>query len=120
MTEEIKKTKGFSKGNQAARKHGYYSRVLDDEERRDFKNAVEVEGIDEEIALLRVKIKSLVQRDPENLRLITHAMSALAKLVTIKYNLPGDDKEGVGEIIGNVLKNIALPIGIGIGSVLKK
>ena len=32
------------KGNQNARKHGFYSRALDAEELRDFKEAVEVEG----------------------------------------------------------------------------
>ncbi len=107
-------------GNQNARKHGFYSKVLDEQERRDFQHAVEVDGIDEEIALMRVKIKSLVQRDPDNLRLIVAAVNSLARLVMTKYNIRKEDKQGIKEAIGNVLRDIALPVGIGIGSSLRK
>ncbi|MBN1643583.1 MAG: hypothetical protein JW856_02015, partial [Dehalococcoidales bacterium] len=86
--EEVSKKKGGApKGNQYARKHGFYSKVLDAKELLDFEQATEVEGIDGEIALLRVKIKSLAERDPENLRLIMQAMNALARLVVAKYNV---------------------------------
>jgi hypothetical protein len=68
MTEEILKKKGAPKGNQYARKHGFYSKVLDEGEQLDYEQATEVEGIDGEIALLRVKIKSLIACDPENLK----------------------------------------------------
>ena len=79
MAEEILKKRGAPKGNQNARKHGFYSKVLDEEERLDYEQATEVEGINGEIALLRVKIKSLIARDPENLNLIMEATGALAK-----------------------------------------
>jgi hypothetical protein len=120
MTEEIMKKRGAPKGNQYARKHGFYSNVLDENQRVDFETATTVEGIDEEIALLRVKIKSLVQRDPENLRLITHSINALTKLIMTKYNVRKEDKQGLKETVTNVLKDIALPLGIGIGSSFKK
>jgi hypothetical protein len=120
MVEESKRKGGAPEGNQYARKHGFYSHVLDEDEQRDFEMATEVEGIDEEIALLRVKIKSLVRRDPQNLRLIMQAITTLSKLVTTKYNIHKDDKQGLKEAIGNVLKDIALPLGIGIGSAFKK
>lgn len=120
MVEEIKRKRGAPEGNQYARKHGFYSRVLDDEEQADFELATRVEGVDEEIALLRVKIKSLVAQDPENIRLIMQAINALAKLLVTKYNIHKEDKQGLKEAIGNVLKDIALPLGIGIGSAFKK
>jgi uncharacterized protein YjcR len=56
MPAEAEKKRGAPRGNQNARKHGFYSRVLDDAEELDFEQATEVEGLDEEIALLRVKI----------------------------------------------------------------
>jgi len=108
MTEEITKKRGF------------YSSVLDENQRLDFETATLVEGIDEEIALLRVKIKALVQRDPENLRLIMQAINALARLVMTKYNIRKEDKQGLKEVITSVLRDIALPLGIGIGSSFKK
>jgi hypothetical protein len=119
MTEEIKRN-GFRKGNQYARKHGFYSNVLDERQQRDFQEAVEVEGFDEEIALLRVKIKSLIEHNPENMRLITQAVNALSKLVMTKYNIRHEDKQGLKEMIIGVLKDVAVPLGITIGTSIKK
>lgn len=120
MTEEIQKKRGAPEGNQYARKHGFYSHVLNEEELADYELAVRVEGIDEEIALLRVKIKSLVQHDPENFRLIVQAMNSLTRLIIAKYHLPKEDKQGLREAIATVLKDIALPLGIGLGAAMKK
>ena len=81
------KRRGAPKGNQNARKHGFYSKVLDEAERLDFELAAGVEGIDDEIALLRVKIKSLLSHDRENVRLIMQATNTLARLVKTRYNI---------------------------------
>jgi len=120
VSANVDRKRGAPKGNQNARKHGFYSKVLDEAERLDFQLATGVEGIDDEIALLRVKIKSLIERDPENIRLIMQAISALERLVRTKYHVSKDDKKGLKEAIGNVLKDITLPLGIGIGATLKK
>ncbi len=61
MPAEAERKRGAPKGNQNARKHGFYSRVLDEAEQLDFELATGVEGIDGEIALLRVKIKSILK-----------------------------------------------------------
>ncbi|MFC2069728.1 hypothetical protein ACFLTB_00925 [Chloroflexota bacterium] len=116
----MKRKGGAPKGNQNARKHGFYSMVLDEAERLDFEQATGVEGIDDEIALLRVKIKSLLERDPENIKLIMQATNTLARLVRTRYNIGKEDKQGLKEAIGNVLRDVALPLGIGIGTTLKE
>ncbi len=116
MSTGADRKRGAPRGNQNARKHGFYSRILDEAERLDFEQATSVEGIDEEIALLRVKIKSLVERDPENIKLIMQAINTLARLIKTKYNLGKEDRQGLKEAIGNVLRDIALPLGIGIGT----
>ncbi len=116
----MKAKRGAPKGNQNARKHGFYSKVLDEAERLDFELATSVEGIDDEIALLRVKIKSLLERDPENIKVIMQATNTLARLVRTRYNISKEDKKGLKEAIGNVLRDVALPLGIGIGTTLKK
>jgi hypothetical protein len=120
IIEETTKGRGAPLGNQNARTHGFYSKVLDEEQQREYTQATEVEGLDSEIALLRVKIKSLVARDPENIDLITQVTNALARLIVTKYNINKTDKQGLREAIGNVLKDVALPLGIGLGSVFKK
>lgn len=114
--EKKLRKRGAPKGNQNARKHGFYSKVLDEVEQQDFRTATCVEGIDEEIALLRVKIKSLITHDPDNIKLIMQATSTLARLVRTRYNISKKDKQGIKAAVGNVLRDIAVPLGIGIGT----
>ena len=120
MPAKEKRKRGAPKRNQNARKHGFYSKVLDQAEQLDFELATGVEGIDDEIALLRVKIKSILRHNPENIRLIMQATNALARLVKTKYNISKEDKKGLKEAIANVLRDVALPLGIGIGTFIDK
>jgi len=116
----LKGKRGAPKGNQNAKKHGFYSKVLDEAEQLDFQLATGVEGIDDEIALLRVKIKSLLERDPENIKLIMRATNALERLITTRYKITKEQRKGLKEAIGNVLRDVALPLGIGIGATINK
>ena len=120
MSAEAKRKRGAPKGNQNARKHGFYSKVLNEAEQLDFELATGVDGIDDEIALLRVKIKSILVRDPDNINLIMQATNALARLVRTRYNISKEDKKGLKEAIANVLRDVALPLGIGIGATFNK
>ena len=120
MPTQKDRKRGAPKGNQNARKHGFNSKVLDEAERLDFEYATSVEGIDDEIALLRVKVKSLLAHDPNNIKLTMQATNALARLVRMRYNISKKDRKGLKETIGNVLRDIALPLGIGIGATLNK
>ena len=108
------------KGNQSARKQGFYSKVLDEAEKLDFELASGVNGIDDEIALLRVKIKSILENDPENIKLIMQVTNALERLIRTRYKISKEQRKGLKEAIGNVLRDVALPLGIGIGTVINK
>ena len=116
----MKGKRGAPKGNQYARKHGFYSRALNEVEQLDFEKATKVDGIDEEIALLRVKIKSVLEHDPENIKLLIQATNTLIRLVRTRYNIGKEDKQGLKEAISNVLRDVALPLGIGIGTTFHK
>jgi uncharacterized protein YjcR len=120
MPAKAKGKRGAPKGNQNTPKHGFYSKVLDEAEQLDFELAAGVEGFDDEIALLRVKIKSLLENDPENIKLILQATNTLTRLVKAKYNISKEQKKGLKEAIENVLKDIAIPLGIGIGQIVAK
>ena len=120
MPARIKKKKGPPKCNQNARTHWFYSKVFDEAEKIDFEIAAGVEGIDDEIALLRVKIKSVLEKDPENINLIMRATNTLAGLVKTNYQITREQRKGLREAIGNVLREVALPLGIGVGAVIKK
>ena len=120
MPAKADRKRGAPKGNRNARKHGFYSKVLDEAEQLDFELASGVEGIDDEIALLRVKIKSILTHDSENVKLIMQATNTLAGLVKTRYNITKDQKKGLKEAIGNVLRDVALPLGIGIGATINR
>jgi len=114
MPAEAGRKRGAQKDNQHVRKHGFYSKVLEEAEQLDFELASGVEGIDDEIALLRVKIKSILEDEPENIRLIMQMTNALERLVKTRYNITKEQKKGLKEAIGNVLRDIALPLGIAV------
>ena len=108
--------KAGSKGKQETKEQGFYARVLDEVEQLDFELASGVNGIDDEIALLRVKIKSILGDDPKNIRLLVEATNALERLIKTRYRISKEQRKGLKEAIGNVLRDIAIPLGIGIGS----
>ncbi len=120
MPTKAGRKRGTPKGKPRAKKQGFYSKVLDEAEQLDFELAAGVEGIDDEIALLRVKIKSLLENDPENISLIIHMTNALERLVKTRYNISKEQRQGLKEAIENVIKEIALPLGIGIGQIITK
>lgn len=120
MVEESKNKGGAPLGNQNARKHGFYSKVMGEAEKADFELAMELDGIDEEIALLRVKIKSLIEYDPQNIRLIMHAIDSIGRLIRTKFSIGKNDKKGLLDAVAGILKDIAIPMGVGISSFIKK
>lgn len=113
--------KRCARGKAGAPKPGFYSRVLDEAERLDFELASGVEGIDDEIALLRLEIKKTIMGgDPKTLELLVKATNALERLVRTRYNISKEQGKGLKEAIGNVLKDIAIPLGIGVGEIITK
>ncbi len=118
MPAKAGRKRGAPRGNQ--KKGDFYARVLDEAERLDFELAAGVEGIDGEIALLRLKIKSILEHDPENVRLIMQVTNALERLIRTRYKITKEQRKGLKEAISNVLREVALPLGIGIGAAVNK
>ena len=46
--------------------------------------------------------------------------NALERLVRTRYNITKEQKQGLKEAIGNVLRDVALPLGIGIDTTINK
>ena len=113
---EIKRKRGGQPGNQNARTHGFYSKELDETEKVEYLLAVKVVGLDSEIALLRVKIQSLITHDSENIRLINQAANTLAHLLSAKHNITNNDEESLQAAFRNVYNNIAVPFGLSVES----
>jgi hypothetical protein len=103
---------GNKKSAVSANKAGFYAKVLEEAEALDFETAAKTEGLDDEITLLRVKIKSLLEKDPENLELIIAATNMLTKLVKARYNMNKKQEKNLGEAIKNIIKDIGVPLGV--------
>jgi len=117
MTEISRQKKGAQKGNRNAIRHGFYARIFDEAEKVDFTVAAGVEGVDEEIALLRLEIKKAISGgDERNLILLVKASGALEKLIRTRYQITSTQRLGLKEAIGNVIKDVLVPLGINIGS----
>jgi hypothetical protein len=84
--------------------------VLDEAEKVDFAAAWGNDTIDDEIALLKVKIKAIVEKDPENIQLIMQATDLLAKLVKTRYNITKKQEKSLGEAFRNAIRDIVIPL----------
>ena len=71
-----------------------------------------MEGVDEEIAILRVKLGELMQKEPDRLDLHLEAANTIARLVRTRYNITKEQKKSLKEAIASVLTEIALPLGL--------
>ena len=107
--------RGAPKGNQNARKHGFYSRALSEAEKVELEEASLVEGIDQEIAFLRLKLKELAEHDPDRIDLHLEAANTIARLIRTRYQISKEQKKSLKEAIQKVLTEVAMPLGIGIG-----
>jgi len=90
----------------------FYERVLDEAEKLEFADANSIEGLDGEIAILRIRIRDLLKADKENTGLILEATGMLADLVRTRFSITNSQKKGLKEAIYNVIKDIAVPLGI--------
>jgi len=104
--------RGAPKGNQNARKHGFYSKVLSDAESQNLQEAARIEGLDDEIALLRLKLRQLIAQHPENIQIQLKAANTLARLIRTRYDMTKEQKKSLKEAIARTLVEVAIPLGI--------
>ncbi len=91
---------------------GFYEKVLNEAEKLDFDIAAGVDGIDDEIALLRVKMKQILEDNPKDIKLFIAATKMLEKLVKTRYSMNKKQDKSLGEAVKNIIKDIGVPLGI--------
>jgi len=111
--------RGPPKANQNARTHGFYSRALTEAEKLEMEEASYVEGIDQEITLLRIKLRDLVKNEPDRIDLHLEAANTIARLVRTRYQISKEQKNSLKDAITKVLTEVAGPLGIGINIAMK-
>lgn len=115
MPKTPKKQRGGQPGNQNARKHGFYSRAVDAAEALQLEDAAAVEGLDEEIAILRVRLRRLLGECPDRLDLQLDAANTLTRMVKTRYQITKEQRRSLKDAIGKVLEEVAAPLGVGVG-----
>ena len=95
-----------------SKKRGFYGLALDEAERLELEEARGIEGLDEEIALLRIKLRELMATEPERIDLHLKAADTIARLVKTRYSISKEQKKSLKEAIAKVLAEIAVPLGI--------
>jgi hypothetical protein len=101
---QIKRKRGGQKGNGNARKHGFYSGTLSPAETSQLWNITNLEGVDPEIAFIRVKLQSSLQYDPGNRRVIREASRLLVKWYSANYRLDPTDRNYLKTVVENLLE----------------
>ena len=112
--------RGAPPGNQNARTHGFYSHALTEAEKLEMEDASQVDGIDQEIALIRIKLRDLVESSPDRIDLQMEAANTIARLIRTRYQISKEQKQSLKEAIQKVLTEVAVPLGIGIGLGVRK
>ncbi len=85
---------------------GFYASALNHAERMRLPKARSMEGLDEEIALLRVRLHKLAQEEPEKLDLLLKGVNSLVRAVATKYRLSGKPADDLAKSIAGVLEGI--------------
>ena len=87
-------------------KNGFYGRALSEAERVLLPQAAEVQGLDQEIALLRVKLATVMQEHPQNLPLMLRGVELLVRAVSAEYRLSRKSQDNLAAAIDGVLKEL--------------
>ncbi len=69
-----------------------------------------MEGLDEEIALLRLKLATLAREHPENLELLLKGVNLLVRAVTTRYKLSPRSQEDLALNLSQLLNSVGLAI----------
>jgi hypothetical protein len=82
----------------------FYRASLSEAEKWD--RAREMEGLDEEVALLRVRLKEALEERPQDMQLIAKGVDLLVKAVAARYRLSPKAQRELSDSIAGVVRGI--------------
>lgn len=90
----------------------FYARALSKAARVRLAKARKMEGVDQEIALLRLKLQELVSKHPDKLDLLFKGVNLLLRAVTTKYKLSPRAEDDLSKSIVGVLQGVGNALGL--------
>lgn len=99
-------------GGQTARRgptsvRNFYEQALSEAERLELPEAEAVEGLDQEIAVLRVRLKRALQEQPQDITLIGKGLDLLVKAVAARYRLSPKARRQLAEHLEGVFRHLS-------------
>jgi hypothetical protein len=85
----------------------FYRGALDAAEQADLEAAAMTEGLDDEVALLRLLVRRELAERPENLRLVLQGMTLLVRAVAARYRLSPSDQAELEQRIAGAIRSVA-------------
>ncbi len=113
------RSRGGQPGNQNARTHGFYSKSATPEQQQNMSIAAGMEGLDEEIALLRAKISAAAE-DPSQSNFLLSGISLLSRLLRTREKLGSQQSKGLEQAIANILRNVSPPVAQSMKNIIEK
>jgi hypothetical protein len=98
------------------KKRSFYSKSLDELERVELRNAAALEGIDEELALIRFRIKRLVKLSKNKDEDLSNYINVLCRALVTQKAIGASGTKQLKTAIGNVVRDILIPLGVNIGT----
>ena len=95
---------GAAKTSRRRQAIGFYREALGEAER--WERARQMEGLDEEVALLRVRLKETLEERPQDMQLIAKGVDLLVKAVAAKYRLSPKAQRDLSDSIAGVVRGI--------------
>ena len=89
----------------------FYEDALTEAERLELPVAQAVDGLDQEIAVLRVRMKAALREHPEDLPLIARGLDMLVKAVAARYRLSPKARRDLADNLSALLDNLGAAFG---------
>ena len=83
--------RGGQPGNQNARKNGYYAAILSPSEQAELSDLL-AEGVEHVIAFSRIRIKSILGKDPIDSCALSRVLKSLVNWYVLKNNLSSSER----------------------------
>lgn len=91
----------------------FYRRALSQAEQVDLDEARRVEGIDDEIALLRLRLRRLMEEQPGDVDLLLKGVRVLLRAVATRYRLSPKARDDLAGSLGALLEHFKTALGVG-------
>ena len=84
----------------------FYGSSLTEAERVELEKAAEVENLDEEIAVLRVRLKTALSEHPQDYALLVRGIGMLTRAVAAQYRLSPRASKDLADRFASVLNSV--------------